>query len=76
MMIEPILCQLNLEGEILELGSFRFLVVPRVDEVIFVSLPGGEHDEIFKVLRVMHSALESRESGDHIKLIVTRELGL
>ena len=75
-MAEPVLCEVNLEGEILELGSFRFLVVPRAGETIAVSLPNREHDELFRVLRVLHSALESRETGDHIKLVVSRDLGI
>ena len=73
-MAEPVLCQVNLEGEILEIGSFRFIIVPRVGEIISVSLPDSHHDEIFQVLRVMHSAFESREPADFIKLVVTREL--
>ena len=73
-MAEPILCEINLEGEVLELGSFRFWAVPRVGEAIALTLPGQDHDDLFRVLRVFHSALESRESGDHIKLVVTRDL--
>lgn len=73
-MAEPVLCEINLEGEILELGSFRFLVAPRAGE--HIAIPGRDHDEIFRVLRVMHSAMESRETGDYIKLVVTRDLGL
>jgi hypothetical protein len=75
-MSDPILCQLNVEGELLELGAYRFLVVPRVGEIIFVSVPGDKHDEIFRVVRVAHSALESREAGDYVKLVVSRELNL
>ena len=75
-MAEPILCEVIQEGDILDIGSFRFIVAPRVGEIISVSLPDQNHDDLFRVLRVMHSALESRESGDHIKLVVTRDLGI
>ncbi|MDQ6437173.1 hypothetical protein RB623_24230 [Mesorhizobium sp. LHD-90] len=76
MVAESVMCEVLVEGEILELGSYRFIAVPRVGEVISVSVTGQETDELFRVVQIIHSAFESREPGDHIKLIVTKNLGV
>lgn len=73
-MADPVLCELIEYGNILEIGAFRFWSIPRVGEVVAVAIPGDDHDELFKVIKVMHSALESREMGDRVKLVVTRNI--